>query len=161
VSSVIVFSATFVTVFALGLQSRIVNQGQYIAAAIVSAMISTGSLFLYEILARPTGWDRIGYYLGGIIGITCSIYFHKRAEAWLRLQIARWQARRATGESLIDALLGRRQLAPAEVSRRPDEHSQVDELGDVGPCRRCGRAAFLGPCERYGTTCELLHTDIH
>jgi hypothetical protein len=159
-SPFIVFGATFVTVFALGLQSRIVNQGQYIAAALVSAMISTGSLFLYEILARPTGWDRVGYYLGGIIGITCSIWSHKRAEAWLRLRIARWQARRATGESLLDALFGRRPT-PASQSRRPDEHSQVANLGDAGPCRRCGRAAFLGACERYGTTCELLHTDIH
>jgi hypothetical protein len=110
VSALIVFGATFITVFALGLQSRIVNQGQYIAAAFVSAMISTGSLELYETLARPTGWDRAGYYLGGIVGITCSIWFHKRAEAWVQLQIARWKARRA-------------------VSRHPDEHCDVRYCG--------------------------------
>jgi hypothetical protein len=157
VSSLIVFSATFVTVFALGLQSRIVNQGQYVAAGFVSLAISSGSLFLYEILARPTGWDRFGYYAGGVIGITASIWFHKRTHAWLSLQLARWKARRAMGESLVGALLGSRQ----PVSRRPDEHSQVADLGDAGPCQRCGRATFLGPCERYGTTCALVHTDTH
>lgn len=143
VSAFIVFAATFVTVFALGLQSRIVNRGQYLAAAFVSAAIATGSLELYAVLAHPTGWDRFGYYLGGIVGITSSIYFHKRAEAWILLQIARWKARRA-------------------VSRRPDEHGDVALAGGMPAvkCPRCGCGPEVAPC-KYDALCPRLQTDVH
>lgn len=109
--AVLVYLATFVAVFMLGLQSLNVNQGHYFAAAVTSFFISSGNLLLYEVLARPTGADRVGYFLGGITGITASIWFHKRAKAWLSLRIARWKARRA-------------------VDRRPDEHRDVGFAGD-------------------------------
>jgi len=83
VSPIIVFLATFVSVFALGLQSLNVNQGLYLPAAVTSFFISTGHIFLYEIMPHPTGLDRVGYYTGAIAGITASIWFHKRARAWL------------------------------------------------------------------------------
>jgi hypothetical protein len=87
----LVFASTFVSVFTLGLQSINVNQGRYFAAAATSFFISTGHIWLYKTMPNPDGWDYIGYYLGGITGITASIWFHKVARvkwplfmAWLR-----------------------------------------------------------------------------
>lgn len=88
-SALLVFVSTFVCVFALGLQSLNVNQGHYFAAAVTSLAISGGHLFLYEIMPHPTGLDRLGYFAGGIAGITASMWFHRAFKAW-------WIARKKT-----------------------------------------------------------------
>lgn len=86
----IIFGSTFLAVFALGLQSLNVNQGHYIAAATTSTLISTGHIYLYELMPQATLGTRLGYYLGGIAGITASMWFHRRIKVW-------WQARGPRG----------------------------------------------------------------
>jgi hypothetical protein len=44
----LVYLATFVSVFTLGLQSLNVNQGHYLAAAVTSFFIGSGHIFLYR-----------------------------------------------------------------------------------------------------------------
>jgi hypothetical protein len=85
------FLSTFVSVFALGLQSLNVNQRMYVAAALTSVAISSGHIWLYKVMPTATGWDVGGYYLGGIAGITASIWFHARAKAWLAACWPRWK----------------------------------------------------------------------
>jgi hypothetical protein len=86
-AALLIFSSTFLAVFALGLQSLNVNQGHYLAAAGTSVLISTGHIALYK-LVPDSGALQIGaYYLGGIAGITASMWFHRRVRAW-------WTARR-------------------------------------------------------------------
>lgn len=87
-SALVVYLATFVSVFALGLQSLNVNQGHYIAAAVTSFFIGTGHIFLYCYMPQPGTLDLAGYYIGGITGITASMWFHRSVKAW-------WAARRA------------------------------------------------------------------
>jgi peptidoglycan biosynthesis protein MviN/MurJ (putative lipid II flippase) len=86
-STVLVFASTFVSVFALGVQSLNVNQGHYFAAAVTSFFISTGHIWLYRVMPNPSLVDYVGYYLGGIAGITASMWFHRTVRAW-------WKARR-------------------------------------------------------------------
>lgn len=81
-AALLVFFATYLSVFTLGLQSLNVNQGQYLAAGVTSFFISTGHIFLYSYMPNPSGFTLVGYYLGGIAGITSSIWFHKTARRW-------------------------------------------------------------------------------
>lgn len=115
-SASIVFASTFLTVFALGLQSLNVNQGHYIAAAATSAAISSGHLWLYRVMPDPSALDLVGYYLGGIVGITASMWFHRNVKAW-------WAARRAKTETL------EQQLVRMATRRRNDEHRDVSYCG--------------------------------
>lgn len=108
----LIFGATFLSVFTLGLQSLNVNQGHYVAAAVTSFFIGTGHILLYKYMPGADLAELLGYWAGGIAGITSSIWFHKRAKAWLSFRIARWKARRAAG-------------------RRPDEHRDVANAGGV------------------------------
>lgn len=71
-------ASTFITVFALGFQSRNVNQGQYGLAIVTSIAISTGSLFLYKAMPGAEILDCLAYYLSAILGIVASIYVHQR-----------------------------------------------------------------------------------
>lgn len=82
-SALLVFAATFLSVFTLGLQSLNVNQGHYLAAGVTSFFISTGHIFLYKFMPDSDVPQLVGYYLGAIAGITSSIWFHKRARALL------------------------------------------------------------------------------
>lgn len=94
----LVFASTYVSVFTLGLQSLNVNQGHYLAAAVTSFFIGTGHIFLYKYMPSSGVPELVGYYLGGILGITTSIWFHKRVRAW-------WAQRKA--------------------ARQPDEHAEL------------------------------------
>lgn len=87
------FLSTFVTVFALGLQSLNVNQRMYIAAGFTSIAISSGHLWLYKVMPTATWWDVGGYYVGGIAGITASIWFHQVAKAWIAMRWPEWKQR--------------------------------------------------------------------
>ena len=81
-SSLLLFASTFISVFALGLQSLNVNQGHYLAAGITSVLISTGHIFLYRFMPDANVLDALGYYAGGIAGITASMWVHPRLKAW-------------------------------------------------------------------------------
>ena len=117
-SALIVFASTFLTVFALGLQSLNVNQGHYFAAALTSAAISIGHLWLYKVMPNPSWLDLGGYFVGGIVGITTSMWFHRVAKAW-------WTARKAT---LHHRVPGQRPpKAPPPRPARRDEHADVDQ----------------------------------
>jgi hypothetical protein len=87
VSAALVFASTFVTVFALGVQSLNVNQRMYLAAGVTSLAISSGHLWLYKIMPQPSWFDLAGFYIGGVTGITCSIAAHPHIKAWLQ----RWR----------------------------------------------------------------------
>ena len=77
-SALILFASSFLLVFALGSQSLNVNGGHYKAAAITSLGIGAGQMLLYK-LAPGAGWIEIFAFLaGGPLGITASMYVHKR-----------------------------------------------------------------------------------
>lgn len=112
ISASLIFLSTYIAVFFLGLQSLNVNQGHYLAAAVTSFFISTGHIMLYRFMPQSGAADLVGYYLGGIAGITTSIWFHKKAKAW----ILAWLARRREQRSLRDAIFD-------------DEHQDVGKCG--------------------------------
>lgn len=88
-NALLCFAATFVSVFALGLQSLNVNQGHYRAAALTSLLIGGGHIALYRYMPGADLVEIAGYLAGGVTGITSSMWFHRRAKAW-------WQARSNT-----------------------------------------------------------------
>ncbi len=74
----VLFFSTFVTVFAMGLQSLNVNGGHYKAAFINSVIIGGSNLLLYKVMPNANPADIIAYLSGGPFGIVSSMYFHKR-----------------------------------------------------------------------------------
>lgn len=146
--ALIIFGATFLAVFALGLQSLNVNQGHYIAAAATSTLISTGHIYLYELMPQATLATRLGYYLGGIVGITASMWFHREVKAWWSTR--KEKARRKDCPTMCGCYpycaCGRPRLKkggindapttpkppapPGQVARR----SKADEHADVARC---------------------------
>lgn len=82
-SALLVYLSTFVTVFALGLQSLNVNQRMFIFAAVTSLAISSGHLWLYKIMPHPTWLDLGGYYAGGVTGILASMWVHPYIKVWI------------------------------------------------------------------------------
>lgn len=81
--ALLVLFSTFFAVYFLGLQSVNVNQRLYLAAGISSLAISSSHIALYK-LVPDSGWLQIlGYYLGGVTGITASIWSHPHIKRWL------------------------------------------------------------------------------
>lgn len=72
------FASTFVTVFALGLQSQNVVGGHYVAAFVTSFVIGGASLVLYRYLPDPTPTQVFAYLCGGATGIVSSMWIHRR-----------------------------------------------------------------------------------
>jgi hypothetical protein len=75
-----IFAAGFVSVFALGFQSRNVNHGNYRWAAGTSFIVGSTSAFLWSHITQP-GVGAIGgivYGLSGSLAITLSMYVHER-----------------------------------------------------------------------------------
>lgn len=71
------FAATFVLVFALGVQQLNVTADWYAGAFFTSLVISTANLMLFKVLPGPTSaWDVIGYSLGGAFGIVAAMRAH-------------------------------------------------------------------------------------
>lgn len=81
-AALLCFAATFLSVFALGLQSLNVNQGHYWAAAFTSLLIGVSTMYLYEQMPTPTLLERAAYLAGGVSGITFSMWFHHTVKAW-------------------------------------------------------------------------------
>jgi hypothetical protein len=73
------FGATFIAVFALGVQSLNVNGGHRAMAAITSLAIGASNLVLLKILPGPTGWaHHLGYFAGGVAGILCAMHYQPK-----------------------------------------------------------------------------------
>lgn len=72
-----IFFATFVTVFALGFQSRNVNTHDFTAAAITSLFIGGSHLVLYKVLPDGDSIACIAYLIAGPLAITASMWVHK------------------------------------------------------------------------------------
>jgi hypothetical protein len=82
-TELILFSSTFVLVFALGLQSLNVNNGHYWAAAFTSLFIGSSQLVLYK-LAPDANWsEMLAFVSGGPFGIVCSMWAHPRLARWM------------------------------------------------------------------------------
>lgn len=133
------FASTFVSVFALGVQSLNVNQRMYLAAVITSAAISSGHLWLYKVMPTATGWDIAGYYLGGMAGIAIAIWSHPRIKAL-------FERRRERRSGQVPP---RRNPPPPRLQ---DEHQDVARCGSV-TIHACGCGTPRGlPCPRL--VCE-------
>ena len=105
--ALLIFGSTFMAVFFLGLQSLNVNQGYYLAAAVTSFFISTGHIALYKFMPDSGAPELAAYYAGGIIGITSSMWFHRRFKSWWGAHQARRRLRKA-----VDARLSQMHGAP-------------------------------------------------
>lgn len=131
-SAILVFVSTFVSVFALGFQSRNVNQGHYLAASVTSLFISGGHLMLYKYLPQPNALEVFGYMAGGVLGINAAMWVH-----------ARTLSRRP-------AAVGGKIAPPKPWPKPPvDEHSAQH----FPPCLDCGAAQGQScarlVCERF------------
>lgn len=120
-TTLLAFASTFAAVFTLGLQSRLVNTENYLGAGINSVLISLSHIALYKVMPDAGSIEVAGYIVGGVTGITASIWFHKRATAW-------WEARKA---------------------RRLDEHA-ADLYPACGECGiGAGKPCPRLTCDRY------------
>lgn len=88
--ALLVMVSTFFAVFFLGLQSVNVNQRMYLAAGISSLAISSSHIALYKLVPDSGLLQILGYYIGGVTGITASIWIHPRIKGWLET----WKHRR-------------------------------------------------------------------
>jgi len=116
------FGATFIAVFALGLQSLNVNQGHYWAAAVTSLLISVGHIALYKFMPGADLVEVGGYLVGGVAGITSSMWFHRRVRTW-------WQARREVRLLRPNGQPHRAQPWPPPPTQRRDEHADTYQCG--------------------------------
>lgn len=74
-----IFIAGYVSVFALGFQSRNVNHGNYGWAAVTSAFVGVSQALLWRhILQDETLSGAAIYAVSGALGITSSMYVHER-----------------------------------------------------------------------------------
>lgn len=162
---ILCFASTYITVFALGLQSLNVNQRHYWAAAATSAFISTGNIALYRYMPTAGMAEFIGYYLGGMTGITSSIWFHDVVRAWWKGTADRRAAVIAWPLQIVSWPPELWRVCILELERWYEE-----ELARINPepqCSRClitlseakKRLPRLTGCPR--PDCPYLGTDIH
>lgn len=77
-TALLIFSSTFILVFALGFQSLNVNNGHYKAAFLTSFAIAASNLILFKTIPQA-GWLEISAYLAaGPLAIVASMWAHKR-----------------------------------------------------------------------------------
>lgn len=76
-TALLLFGATFVVVFALGIQQLNVTADYLVAAFVTSMFISSANLVLFKLLPGPTtALDFTAYTLGGSCGIVASMRVH-------------------------------------------------------------------------------------
>jgi len=73
-------ASTFLLVFALGLQSQLVNNGHYASAFLNSLVIGSSQLVLFKLAPDATGIEIAAYLAGGPFGIVASMGCYR----WLR-----------------------------------------------------------------------------
>ena len=71
------FVSTFCVVFALGLQSQLVNNGFWRGAMVNSFLIGASNLVLFKLAPGADGWEVVGYLTGGPLGIVTSMVVFK------------------------------------------------------------------------------------
>lgn len=77
-TALLIFTSTFILVFALGFQSQNVNKGHYKMAFLTSFAIGISNLVLFKTLPQ-SGWLEIGAYLiAGPFAITASMWAHRK-----------------------------------------------------------------------------------
>lgn len=77
-NALVLFSTTFVLVFALGVNTLSVNKGQYGIAFLTSFLISGSNLVILRTVPQGDLFEVVAYMLGGPIGIVASMWAHKR-----------------------------------------------------------------------------------
>lgn len=66
-------ASTFALVFALGLQSQLVNNGHYVGAFFNSLAIGASNLVLFKLAPSASGIEIAAYLAGGPAGIVCAM----------------------------------------------------------------------------------------
>ena len=66
-------ASTMGLVFALGLQSQLVNNGHYLGAFLNSLAIGASNLVLFKLAPTASGWEIAAYMAGGPFGIVASM----------------------------------------------------------------------------------------
>lgn len=74
----ILFTTTFVLVFALGVNTLSVNRDQYGIAFLTSFLISGSNLVILRTVPQGDLLEVAAYMLGGPFGIVNSMWIHKR-----------------------------------------------------------------------------------
>ncbi len=70
--------STFGLVFALGLQSQLVNNGHFVSAFFNSLAIGACNLVLFKLAPDATGFEVAAYLAGGPFGIVASMHVYRR-----------------------------------------------------------------------------------
>jgi hypothetical protein len=78
VTLLILFAASYGSVFLLGVQSKNVNQGRYIASVVTSFGISVGQFTFAHAAASGSLYAFLASAAGGCCGIASSIWFYQR-----------------------------------------------------------------------------------
>lgn len=73
-----IFLTGFLSVFAMGFQSRNVNHGNYLWAAGTSFFIGVSSLYIWKSVLATGLVGGLVYGLSGACAITSSMYVHER-----------------------------------------------------------------------------------
>lgn len=73
-----IFGTGFISVFALGFQSRNVNHGNYGWAAATSFFVGVSSLYLWKHVLETGFIGGLIYGTAGACAITSSMYIHER-----------------------------------------------------------------------------------
>jgi len=77
-SALLIFTSTFVLVFALGFQSLNVNNGHYKAAFFTSFAIASSNLILFKTIPQADWLEISAYLIAGPLAIIASMWAHKR-----------------------------------------------------------------------------------
>lgn len=81
-SALLLLASTFGLVFALGLQSQLVNNGHYLGAFLNSAAIGACNLVLFKLAPDASGLEIAGYMAGGPFGIVAAMWVYR--SGWAR-----------------------------------------------------------------------------
>ena len=84
-SALFLLASTFGLVFALGLQSQLVNNGHFVSAFFNSLAIGACNLVLFKLAPDATGLEVAAYLVGGPFGIVASMLFYRHMHRGLKL----------------------------------------------------------------------------
>jgi uncharacterized membrane protein SpoIIM required for sporulation len=79
-SAALLLLSTFALVFALGMQSQLVNNGHFVGAFFNSLAIGSANLVLFKLAPTASGIEVAAYLIGGPFGIVCSMATYR----WMR-----------------------------------------------------------------------------
>ncbi|MEZ2293068.1 hypothetical protein [Variovorax sp. RCC_210] len=77
-SALYLLLSTFGLVFALGLQSQLVNNGHFAGAFVNSMAIGACNLVLFKLAPNASGMEVAAYLAGGPFGIVASMWVYRR-----------------------------------------------------------------------------------